>query len=145
QMTGVYKMKSPGLTPLYQEAQALKRGFDEVRFQHVRREQNTEADRLCNETLDGPRQPVSRQAAPPQSGPPQSALKQAATLRSVAVPERNAAPAPKAQDPWSAARTEGLSLLEEAAAAWREGNDRPVVQVWNGLLTILEKHGLVGA
>ncbi|MFO0967803.1 MAG: ribonuclease HI family protein [Gemmataceae bacterium] len=128
QMTGVYKVKNTGLLPLYQEAQALKRGFDEVRFQHVRRELNAEADRLCNEALDGPREIVPRQAVP---------------VRSVPAPERNVAPARKPRDGWSAARTEGLAILEEAAAAWRKGDDKPVVQVWNSVLTVLEKHGLV--
>lgn len=53
QMTGVYKVKSPAIIPLHAQAvQALKR-FKGVKFEHVRREFNVDADRLANEALDG--------------------------------------------------------------------------------------------
>lgn len=52
QMRGEYRVKSPALSPLFLQAQALRRGFDEVTFEHVAREQNTEADRLANEAMD---------------------------------------------------------------------------------------------
>lgn len=52
QMTGVYKVKSPAIQPLHSQAMALIRRFDNVRFEHVRREFNSTADRIANEALD---------------------------------------------------------------------------------------------
>ena len=47
QMTGEYKVKSKQLLPLRMEAEALRQKFDEVRFEHVRREFNELADELA--------------------------------------------------------------------------------------------------
>ena len=52
QMTGVYRVKNPGLLPLYEEARALVRRIGRVTFEHVRRDLNQEADRLANEAMD---------------------------------------------------------------------------------------------
>ena len=52
QMKGEYRVKNPGLLPLYEEARALARQIGRVRFEHVRRELNKEADRLANEAMD---------------------------------------------------------------------------------------------
>lgn len=52
QMTGVYRVKNPGLLPLYDEARALVRRVGRVTFEHVRRELNKDADRLANEAMD---------------------------------------------------------------------------------------------
>jgi len=52
QMRGEYRVKSPGLQPLWDEARRLAREIGEVRFEHVRRELNKEADRLANEAMD---------------------------------------------------------------------------------------------
>jgi len=52
QMRGEYRVKSPGLQPLFEEARALARQIGHVRFEHVRRELNEEADRLANEAMD---------------------------------------------------------------------------------------------
>jgi ribonuclease HI len=52
QMKGVYRVKHPGLLPLYEEARRLARQVGAVTFEHVRREFNKEADRLCNEAMD---------------------------------------------------------------------------------------------
>lgn len=52
QMTGVYKVKHPGLLPLFQQASKLVAGFEKVTFKHIRRELNQRADELCNEVLD---------------------------------------------------------------------------------------------
>lgn len=53
QMRGEYKVKNEGLKPLFQEAKELAIAIGTVRYQHVYREQNSEADALCNEALDG--------------------------------------------------------------------------------------------
>ena len=52
QMRGEYRVKSPGLQPLFEQARALTRQIGDVTFEHVRREFNTEADRLANEARD---------------------------------------------------------------------------------------------
>ena len=52
QMKGVYRVKNPGLLPLYEEAKRLTRQVGQVTLEHVRRELNKEADRLCNEAMD---------------------------------------------------------------------------------------------
>jgi len=52
QMRGEYRVKSPGLQPLYEEARRLARQVGDVRFEHVRREFNRDADRLANEAMD---------------------------------------------------------------------------------------------
>jgi ribonuclease HI len=52
QMRGEYRVKNPGLQPLYAEAQRLAARIGRVTFEHVRREQNQDADRLANEAMD---------------------------------------------------------------------------------------------
>lgn len=52
QMKGVYRVKNAGLLPLFEEARSLARQVGRVTFEHVRREFNKEADRLCNEAMD---------------------------------------------------------------------------------------------
>ena len=61
QMLGVYRVKNPGLQPLYEEARSLARRLKQVRYEHVRRESNPDADRLANEAMD-------QAAASPDSG-----------------------------------------------------------------------------
>ncbi|MFQ5735342.1 MAG: ribonuclease HI family protein, partial [Thermodesulfobacteriota bacterium] len=56
QINRVYRVKSPGLKPLYDRARALLAGFSkDSRVSHVYREQNGEADSLANEAIDGSR------------------------------------------------------------------------------------------
>lgn len=52
QLTGRFRVKTPHLQPLHRRARNLVAGFDRVTFEHVRRELNTEADRLANEGVD---------------------------------------------------------------------------------------------
>ena len=52
QMRGEYKVKNPGLQPLYVRARLLVAELDDVKFEHVRREFNKEADRLSNLGMD---------------------------------------------------------------------------------------------
>ena len=52
QMRGEYKVKHPGLQPLYLRARLLVMELDDVTFEHVRRESNKEADRLSNLGMD---------------------------------------------------------------------------------------------
>lgn len=52
QLRGEYRVKNPGLQPLYQDARALVARIGRVTFEHVRRELNKEADRLANLAMD---------------------------------------------------------------------------------------------
>jgi len=52
QMRGEYRVKNPGLQPLYEEARRLAGRIGQVTFEHVRREQNADADRLANQAMD---------------------------------------------------------------------------------------------
>jgi ribonuclease HI len=52
QMQGRYKVKSADLQPLYERARKLAHGFAYFAIEHVRREQNREADELANIALD---------------------------------------------------------------------------------------------
>jgi ribonuclease HI len=52
QINGQYRVKNAGLRPLYQQAVELAGQFDSCEFRHVRREENTVADRLVNRAID---------------------------------------------------------------------------------------------
>ena len=52
QMRGEYRVKNPGLQPLYVRARLLAAQLDDVKFEHVGREFNQEADRLSNVGMD---------------------------------------------------------------------------------------------
>ena len=52
QMRGEYRVRNAGLQPLYLEARRLVAELDRVRFEHIRRELNTEADALANRAMD---------------------------------------------------------------------------------------------
>jgi ribonuclease HI len=54
QLRGEYKVKHADMIPLWEEAKKLLRDFTgHVTLNHVRRELNKEADKLCNLVLDG--------------------------------------------------------------------------------------------
>jgi ribonuclease HI len=52
QMSGEYKVRNPQLAILHQQVSHLLPRFRQVRFTYVPREQNRDADRLCNEALN---------------------------------------------------------------------------------------------
>ncbi|MGC1463162.1 MAG: ribonuclease HI family protein [Terracidiphilus sp.] len=52
QIKGQYKVKSPGLLPLWQEARRLAGRLDGFEMRHTLRGGNKEADRLANEAMD---------------------------------------------------------------------------------------------
>jgi probable phosphoglycerate mutase len=52
QMKGLYKVKSPGLTPLWEEAKRRAAKLDLFEMRHTLRGGNKEADRLANEAMD---------------------------------------------------------------------------------------------
>jgi ribonuclease HI len=52
QMTGAYRVKHPELLSLHRAARRLLETFEQVRFTHVDREANADADRLANLAID---------------------------------------------------------------------------------------------
>lgn len=52
QMKGLYKVKSPGLIPLWQEARRRAAKLEGFEMRHTLRGGNKEADRLANEAMD---------------------------------------------------------------------------------------------
>ena len=53
QMRGNYKVKHDGLKPLHMKARMLVMQIGNVKFEHVPREKNKDADRLSNVGMDG--------------------------------------------------------------------------------------------
>lgn len=53
QLEGRYRVKSPGLRPLYERARALLGRFPSVTVRHLLREGNKEADRLARQAARG--------------------------------------------------------------------------------------------
>ena len=53
QVKGEYKVKDRALRELHAQAKRALKPFERWSIRHVRREQNTDADRLVNEALDG--------------------------------------------------------------------------------------------
>ena len=52
QLIGRYKMKNAGLRPIFEAVKKLCTQFKSVKFVHVRREENIEADAAVNKALD---------------------------------------------------------------------------------------------
>lgn len=52
QLGGRYKVKSPGLKPLHEDATRLLERFEKVRLRHVPREKNKDADEMSNRAID---------------------------------------------------------------------------------------------
>lgn len=125
QMSGQYRVKNEDLRDLYEEARDLCARFrGGVRFQHVRREQNVRADALGNEALDGLREPTPR----------------ASTVHPAARPvPKPAAPKPAAPS----LRSEAVTCLRQAAAAWASGQGGPAAEeIWDRLLDVLRRHNV---
>lgn len=115
QMNGLYRVKNEQLRELYQEAKRLSAPFNVVTIRHVPREENSRADRLCNEVLDG-RKTATRPAR-----------------------------ATKAASREAVVREEVLVCLHAAARAWSKGDPTTPAaeQVWDQLWSILEENGVV--
>jgi len=52
QLLGQYRVKSVNLKPLYEEAKRLAGGLTNCKIAAIPREDNQEADQLCNKALD---------------------------------------------------------------------------------------------
>jgi len=52
QINGAWKVKQPHLKPLFDEANLLKKNFNQISFNHIYREGNGESDALANLAMD---------------------------------------------------------------------------------------------
>ena len=52
QMIGIYKVKAENLLPLHNEAMTLAKQFRIIKFNHIKRDLNKQADKLANQALD---------------------------------------------------------------------------------------------
>ena len=52
QLNGVYRLSDPKIQQFFIEIWNLKFDFESIKFKHIPREKNKEADRLVNEALD---------------------------------------------------------------------------------------------
>ncbi len=90
QIQGKYKVNSPDLKPLWQEAKIRIARLGRFEIAHALRHKNKDADRLANEAMD---RGMRRGAAPSSVGAVESL-----PLRAIAHPGRGQAP-PKIYDP----------------------------------------------
>jgi ribonuclease HI len=116
QMNGRYKVRHEGLRPLHAQANKLCESFAKVTFDHIPRDGNKRADRLCNEALDGAKTPSERKK------------------KTRISPERT-----------DRVRADAVQCLRTMAAAWARGNPQhpSPEDVWDQLWTILEDGGVL--
>ncbi len=117
QMNGEYRVKNADLQDLYAEASDLRRRFERVTLEHIRREKNKRADELCNLALDG--KPLDYKKPAGSTAEP-TAHKVLATDIGV--------------------RSDVLACLSAAANSWAaNGPGQPAVAlVWEQIWSILE-------
>lgn len=122
QMNGLYRVKNPQLKVLHDQACRLRGQFSSVTIVHVPRAQNSHADRLCNEVLDGRYQPD----------------------QSASVPAQKLAPRHDAR-PDNAVREKALASLRAAAQSWSRGDPSvPAPEmVWEQICDILREGQLL--
>ena len=91
QFLGEYKIKNPQLQILMAEIKKLAAGFKKINIPHVPREQNKEADLICNQTMDkalkkqiAPAKPIYNQlATPTEETKPKTELKKPVKAKTV--------------------------------------------------------------
>jgi len=116
QLNGQYRVKNEGLRPLYEQAVQLRRKFDSVLIKHVYRDQNKQADALCNEAMDNPenasqRRETSHSLAAPPSPPAATREGMTPTMRALDLLKRSAAEWAESGDPTTPAPAEVLNRL----------------------------------
>jgi ribonuclease HI len=132
QMNGEYRVKNPDLRVLYDRARELRDEFKQVVIRHVPRDQNSGADRLCNEALD-------------DATTDHRLSERTSDLRS---PNRSGGLRPvlsHADHHDRMIREKAIDHLRSAAANWAKGNadSPPPEAVWDQLWRLLEDAGLV--
>jgi len=52
QISGIYKVKSPDIKPLFEKATELLKGFSSFEIKHIERAKNKDADKLANKAMN---------------------------------------------------------------------------------------------
>lgn len=92
QIQGKYKVNSPDLRPLFEEAKRRIARLDLFNISHALRHKNKTADRLANEAMD---RGMGKTSTPAKATPyPQKSSEPAAPRRMDPVPQRSEASAP---------------------------------------------------
>ncbi len=130
QMNGQYKVKNEGLRRLYLQAVALRKKFDAATIKHIYREENSQADALCNKAMDNPHDSKPRVAVEHDT----SGVTTGKTTPSESTPtvttEFAVTPLMNA-----------LDLMKESAIEWAKSgnpNDPPPAEVLNRIIGILQ-------
>lgn len=127
QLNGDYRVKNEGLKPLYQQAVALCRHFESVTIKHIYREQNSQADALCNEAMDDQieeQRGLGVRVGTPASAPPVARNKTGAQAYPTEL------------------MIEALDHLTQSAERWAEGGDSknpPPAVVLNRIVEIMRR------
>jgi ribonuclease HI len=120
QMNGAYRVKNPDIRVLYDRAKEVIERFEQVVIRHVRREQNSRADELCNQALDegGPKRRNEHR------GNSDSATRNHASDN---------------------IREKAIHRLRVAAQCWSAGDieSPPPETVWDELWQLLEENGIL--
>jgi hypothetical protein len=120
QMNGEYRVKNDDLRELYDQAQKLRARFTSVVIRHIPRAQNKQADRLCNEALDGLRSPQFEPALRAELGkqPPTTSNGETASLH-----------------------VQAIACLRAAAESWAQGDptDPTPAEVWKQLRDLMKR------
>ncbi|MBP3958828.1 ribonuclease HI family protein [Gemmata sp. G18] len=156
QMSGAYKVKNEDLRPLYEEACKLRRQFEQITITHVRREQNTRADAIGNDALDG--RPRKRGGptppAPLLSGKGEQARDLFATEATLFDREGSASPFPDRRGAGGVGssstsdapiRADAIQCLADAAQHWAANGLKglPPEAVWEQLWSLLDEAGVL--
>jgi ribonuclease HI len=137
QMNGEYRVKNGDLKDLHDQAQELRKKFKAVHLRHVRRADNKQADRLCNDALDGKRaaqhEPALRAEVAGATAADPSPLPLSPQVRDVGVRGRDT---PSLDE-------QALACLKDAAEAWSRGDphDPTPAAVWMRLRKIIDRSG----
>ena len=117
QMNGLYRVKNPQLKVLHEQAAQLREQFASVSVVHVPRAENRDADRLCNEALDGRRE----------------------TIPSAASNKNGSSDRDASQE--DVVREQALACLRAAASAWGRGDPAGPTpeQVWEQIREIIDQ------
>lgn len=95
QIQGKYKVNSPDLRPLFEEAKRRIARLELFNISHALRHKNKTADRLANEAMD---RGMGKSAAPPKATPyPQKSAEPAAPRRLDPAPQRTESSQPQGE------------------------------------------------
>ncbi|OWK44375.1 ribonuclease H [Fimbriiglobus ruber] len=142
QMKGEYRVKSADLQDLYREAVDLRKAFDKVTLTHVRREFNSDADRLCNEALDGRPRPRPTPEEVPEAAPAEEPAVVGPPMDSPPAAKKGAEEVGDDHASSDTIRSEAFGILTRAAADWSVHGPHKIAvgDVWDELWALLKKH-----